>query len=68
MVAAVPIAAAPLTVAVLIGSIVLLSLRACFGVMGITVDRRSSHLLNGLIVLFVAAFGILVIVRFATLA
>jgi hypothetical protein len=68
MVAADPMAAAPVGLAVLIGSIVLLSLRAWLGVMGATVDRRSARVLNGLIFLFVSVFGLLVIVRFATLA
>jgi hypothetical protein len=68
MVAADPIAAAPLTLAVLIASIVLLSVRAWLGVTGATVNRRSALVLNGLIVLFVAVFGVIVIVRFATLA
>lgn len=68
MAAADPITAAPLGLAVLIGSIVLLSLRAWLGVTSATVDRRSALVLNGLIVLFVVVFGVLVIVRFATLA
>jgi hypothetical protein len=68
MVAADPIAAAPLGLAVLIGAIALVSLRTWLGVMGATVDHRSALVLNGLIVLFVGVFGVLVIVRFATLA
>ena len=54
--------------AALIGSIALLSLRAWLGVTGANVARRPACVLNGLIILFVAVVGLLVIVRFATLA
>ncbi len=68
MVATDPIVAAPLSLVVLIVSIALLALRAWLGVNGVAMGRRSAFALNGLIVVSVALFGLLVVARFAALA